>query len=204
MLFELNNSFSIIGLSETKLKYDKDPLLNTKIEGYIFESQPSLSNAGGVAFYIKDELDFIIRSDISSSEPEFETLWVEFHSKNQSNLLCGIIYRHPSSNSENFLNYFNSTIEKIHQENKLCLIMGDFNFDLLKTDSHADSENFLNTLGSFFFQPQILQPTRITDHSATLIDNIFFNSLEHNITSGNIVYDLTDHLPITSLFLTSI
>ena len=73
--------------------------------------------------------------------------------------------------------------------------MGDFNFDLLKTDSHADSENFLNTLGSFFFQPQILQPTRITDHSATLIDNIFFNSLEHNIISGNIVYDLTDHLP---------
>lgn len=39
-----------------------------------------------------------------------------------------------------------------------------------------------------------MQPTRITNHSATLIDNIFFNSLEHFTISGNIIYDLTDHL----------
>ena len=39
-----------------------------------------------------------------------------------------------------------------------------------------------------------MQPTRITDHSATLIDNIFFNSLEHFKTSGNLIYDPTDHL----------
>ena len=35
----------------------------------------------------------------------------------------------------------------------------------------------------------------ITDHSATLIDNIFFNSITHHTISGNIVYDLSDHLP---------
>jgi hypothetical protein len=40
-----------------------------------------------------------------------------------------------------------------------------------------------------------LQPTRVTDHSATLIDNIFFNSVEHYVISGNLTYDLTDHLP---------
>lgn len=68
--------------------------------------------------------------------------------------------------------------------------MGDFNIDLLKYNSHIGSENFINTLSSFFFQPQILQPTRITDHSSTLIDNIFFNSAEHFIIigSGNLVY----------------
>jgi len=59
--------------------------------------------------------------------------------------------------------------------------------------SHND--NFLNTLGSSFFYPLILQPTRITGHSATLIDNIFFNSLEYFTISGNIVYDLTNHVP---------
>ena len=52
--------------------------------------------------------------------------------------------------------------------------MGDFNIDLLKFESHSATDGFLNTLGSNFFQPYILQPTRITDHSATLIDNIFF------------------------------
>ena len=67
----------------------------------------------------------------------------------------------------------------ITQENKFCLIMGEFNVDLLKHESHSASDTFINTLGSYFFQPHILQPTRITDHCATLIDNIFFNSLEH-------------------------
>jgi hypothetical protein len=52
-----------------------------------------------------------------------------------------------------------------------------------------------NTLGSYYFHPQILKPTRITDHTATLIDNIFFNSLEHLTLSGNIVSDISDHLP---------
>ena len=36
---------------------------------------------------------------------------------------------------------------------------------------------------------------RITDHSATLTDNIFFNSIEHITISGNVVYDLSDYLP---------
>ena len=73
--------------------------------------------------------------------------------------------------------------------------MGDFNLDLLQMESHKETDNFLNTLGSSFFFPLILQPTRITDHSATLIDNVFFNSLEYFTISGNIVYDVTDHLP---------
>ena len=66
--------------------------------------------------------------------------------------------------------------------------------DLLKFESHLVTDDFLNTLGSCFFQPHILQPTRITDHSATLIDNIFFNSIEHFTVSENLVYDLNDHL----------
>ena len=72
--------------------------------------------------------------------------------------------------------------------------MGDFNINLLNT-SHSGTNEFLDILESNFFNPHILQPTRITDHSATLIDNIFFNSLTHHTISGNIAYDLTDHLP---------
>ena len=78
---------------------------------------------------------------------------------------------------------------------KYCVILGDFNFDLLKFESHPGTNDFLSTLVSSYFQPQILRPTRITDHSATPIDNIFFNSLEHFTISGNLIYDLTDHLP---------
>ena len=44
-----------------------------------------------------------------------------------------------------------------------------------------------NTLSSYCFQSHILHPTRITSHSASLIDNIFFNSLEYTTYSVNIV-----------------
>lgn len=47
-------------------------------------------------------------------------------------------------------------------------------------------------MADIFFLPQILRPTRVTDHSATIIDNIFFNSLEHHSVSGNIVHDLPE------------
>ena len=50
--------FSVIGLSETKIKVNQDPSLNTEIPGYVFVSQPTLSNAEGVGFYIRN--DFFI------------------------------------------------------------------------------------------------------------------------------------------------
>ena len=93
------------------------------------------------------------------------------------------------------MTHINTVIEKIHYENKYCVILGDFNLDLLKFETHSGTNDFLNILVSSYFQPQILQPTRITDNSATLIDNIFFNSLEHFTISGNLIYDLTNHLP---------
>ncbi len=110
-------------------------------------------------------------------------------------MTCGLVYRHPNGGLGNFQNYINSAIDKIHRQNKQCIVMGDFNLDLLKFESHAGTDDVMNNLGTHFFQPHILQPTRITNHSGTLIDNIFCNFLEHFTISCNIVYDVTDHLP---------
>ena len=194
MLSELYFPFSLIGLTETKIKAEQLPISNTDLPGYSFISQPSSSNAGGVAFYICNNLDFAILPEFTTTTEDFEALWIEVQNSCHSNLLCGVIYRHPNGDVDKFLEYLSSTIEKINHSSKFCTIMGDFNLDLPKIQSHKETDDFLNILGPSFFQPQILQPTRITDHSATLIDNIFFNSLEHFTISGNIVYDLTDHL----------
>ena len=50
-------------------------------------------------------------------------------------------------------------------------------------------------LKSFFLLPYILQPTRITERSATLIDDIFANTYAMNAISGNLVSKISDHLP---------
>ena len=85
------------------------------------------------------------------------------------NMICGVVYRHPSSNFDKFLNNFYSLIGKINQERKLCLISGDFNINLLNFHKHPLTEDFINTLGSFFLELHILKPTRITNHSSTLL-----------------------------------
>ena len=73
--------------------------------------------------------------------------------------------------------------------------MGDFNINLLNFDSHSPTEEFLNAITSYFFQLHIIQPTRITDHFATLIDNIYMNTIEYKTISGNLIYDISDNLP---------
>ena len=86
-------------------------------------------------------------------------------------------------------------IEKANIENNYCsFLLGDFNINILNYDTHTQTEDFINTLNSYSFEPHIIKPTRITDPTATLIDNIFFNSIDFDAISGNLIFDLTDHL----------
>ena len=48
----------------------------------------------------------------------------------QSNLINGVVYRHPNGNLDNFMAYINKIIEKVHFQNKNSLIMGGFNIGL--------------------------------------------------------------------------
>lgn len=195
LLNDLKLSFSVIGLSETRLIKNKDHINNINIPGYQFLSQPTTSAAGGVGLYIKSSLLYNKRSEFCYSKKEFESLFIEINLKNQHNIVCGVIYRHPNAKLDLMTDFLYNTVDKISKENKYCVLLGDFNIDLLRFDTHPDTEDFINTLGSYAFYPQILKPTRITHHSATIIDNIFFNSLEHHIISGNILSGITDHLP---------
>ena len=73
--------------------------------------------------------------------------------------------------------------------------MGDFNIDLLKYDSENTSSDFYDLFSSYGYRPLIMQPTRVTSHSATLIDNIFINDLEMWSVGGNITASISDHFP---------
>ena len=71
--------------------------------------------------------------------------------------------------------------------------MGDFNFDLLQYETHNLTDDFISTVTSNSFIPYVLQPTRVTDHSSTVIDNIFSNITDFETTSGNITTMIADH-----------
>ena len=78
--------------------------------------------------------------------------------------------------------------------------MGDFNLDLLKIENNQHVKDFTNMMFSSAFYPLITRPTRISNTSATLIDNIFVNKIEENYKCGILFTDLSDHLPV---FLTT-
>ena len=46
---------------------------------------------------------------------------------------------------------------------------------------------------SFGFLPQILDPTRVTESSVTIINNIYKNCHRYNHYSGNILISVSDH-----------
>ena len=77
----------------------------------------------------------------------------------------------------------NKCLTKITKERKQCYLSGDFNIDLLKYDKHR---HFLNMVTSFGYLPYIIHPTRTTDNTSTLIDNIYSNNLQDEIIGGNI------------------
>ena len=76
--------------------------------------------------------------------------------------------------------------------------MGDYDINILIYDSHSATAEFVDMLYSHVFLPMINRPNRITQNSATIIDNIFPNNIGESECghSGILVTDITDHFPI--------
>ena len=85
----------------------------------------------------------------------------------------------------------------MQNENNHIIIYGDANINLLNGENNIYSAaDYLDMFMSNGFIPTITKPTRVTIHSATLIDHIF---LKYNPQSthfaGSIITDISDHYP---------
>ena len=98
-------------------------------------------------------------------------------------------------------NYLNNLLDKVSKEQKSVFLLGDFNINLLNyndynpINDHNSTNEFLDSLASNSFAAYILQPTRLTSHCKTLIDNIFSNIISSEAISGNLTSTISDHLP---------
>ena len=70
---------------------------------------------------------------------------------------------------------------------------------MLKMNQTLSTDIFMHQLFSYSFYPLITKPTRITEMSATLIDNILTNRLSDNDLRGILFSDILDHLPFFSI-----
>ena len=84
--------------------------------------------------------------------------------------------------------------------NHEIILSMDQNIDLLKSEEHASTRKFLDLILDCGLWLVITRPTRITQRSATLIDNIYISkNLQCKFDSAIIVDDISDHLPLVAL-----
>ena len=196
----LNLEFTIIGLTETWL-HDHDCNLYSLNGYHIAENHRESCNGGGVAVCIKDCISFTKRCDLSVFNCDIESVFVEIdknHVGASKNIVIGTIYRPPGNDLGLFNTEVNNLLDSLNKENKLLYIMGDFNINLLNSDSHHPTGEFLEIMYSNMLFPLITRPTRVTANSAILIDNIFTNNYCSNDWSaqGIFVTDISDHYPV--------
>ena len=102
------------------------------------------------------------------------------------------MYRSPIGDFNKFNEYVDMFFN--YNKNNKIFVCGDLN--LLNHGQHYSTDNFLYISHGYGLYTLIIQPTRITIHSATLLDNIFTNVPFNNAKSGVIINDISDNLPI--------
>ena len=89
----MNTPFHVLGISETRENNFSCFKMNNNLDGYILHSQPSRSAAGRVAIYTRHTLNAFKRTDLSTTDDDFETIWVEIVNTKATNILCCCAYR---------------------------------------------------------------------------------------------------------------
>ncbi len=192
-LSSLPTDFDVINITETSQKVDQNFKCNVSMDGYESFFTSSNSNKGGTGIYVKETYNTVERTDLNVQKDDYESVWIEIINSKSKNIVCGCIYRHPRANLEEFNEYMNKTLVTLSRENKDTFIAGDFNIDLLKLEKNNSYQDFYNLMTSYSFLPQIVHPTRVTNSSATVIDNIYSNCSEISQNSGNILIKISEH-----------
>ena len=112
--------FDVIAISETSEHKDDSFIANVSLDNYISPpfSTPTNSSKGGVCLYVNKDYDAFERIDLKVQNDLFETVWIEIKNKDSKNILCGCVYRHPTADVDSFLNYLDTTLKKVTDEQK--------------------------------------------------------------------------------------
>ena len=212
---EINNdnfSFSVLGLQEL---WNIPEYLNTDLPGYsslvykLRKSNDRNNIGGGVGFYVKSEFEFEILDNISFFEEKvFESIFLKVRTEKNKFKIIGNLYRSPGTDVNYFIEKIEETFNIIKNDPVLTKaeeiqLLGDFNINLLKYESHQPTSKFLDTMLANNQLPLISLPSRITAYSSTLIDNIFTNKNVNLYDSGLIYCCLSDHLPVFNISMST-
>jgi hypothetical protein len=200
-LGSLDFPFPIIGMSET---WHTDATVGAyELHGYAsVHRMRKERRGGGVSLFISQRLCFKERTDLTLATDNVDSLFVEInHAKKP--IVVGLIYRPPDGDRQQFIHDLSIALHSMRAEKKSCILMGDFNTDMMANDDQGASNALLDTMYSHAFFPLITKPTRVDDNrgSATLLDNIFSNDIRNkpNVIPGILITDISDHYMVMAM-----
>ena len=106
--------------------------------------------SGGVSVYVRHQYNSKLLPNYSFCNNEIEICTVEILLNNSNILVIGI-YRPHSGNISNFIENLNSILDEPYARNKLCVIVGDFNMNILSDNPQVNS--FMYNMQSYHFFP---------------------------------------------------
>ena len=194
----LTNPISAICLQECWL-CDIDNVTMFNFDDYEFFSQPNQFCAhGGLIIYVHKQFAANALTNIKVQSTGWKYLCVQLsHQKPRSKqyILCNI-YRTPNEivdDINTFTNELSSLLVKVKNLEHSAYLCGDYNIDLLKVKTNRHYCSCFDDVVSNGFFPKITLPTRLSDNSSTLIDNIFTNNIDEASTSGILLNSISDH-----------
>ena len=110
-------------------------------------------------------------------------------SSNSFTIVC--IYRSPTGNFFYFLHQLELILTKIYKTSNEIILCVDFNINYLNDGSRKGL--FDSLWASFNLFSTVNFPTRISNNSSTLIDNIFINTHRHEFCVHPLINGLSDH-----------
>ena len=98
-------NFNIIGISELRIKKNKNPIDNINLQNYIIEYCATEAANGSVLFYIKDNIMYKLRKDLKINKNKYlESIFLEVINQSGKNIIVGFIYRYPCMDLSKFNN----------------------------------------------------------------------------------------------------
>ena len=180
LLSELNVSFEIFAITESKIKKNSPNPINLQLNNCSIEHTAAKSSAGGTLLYKNKGLSYQLRKDLRISDPrKIELPFIEIIRIKPTNAIVVCMHKRPTLAINDFTNEFISPLllNLQKESSKIIFLLGNFNIDLLKYEISDSINNFLDTLSSNF----LFLPTRISK-TFTLIHHIFFKP---NFFRGN-------------------
>ena len=185
------SQLDILALCESKLTHEISDI-DVSIPNYNLFRLDRDRHGGGVLIYCHTNFSMSVLPKLNSRT--YESLWVKIKQKKQKPFYISVTYRSPSvpdpiNYTKGLFQYLKSSIRSLPPGSEFFCV-GDFNIDM-------SSANALTSLAKDFSRScnltqLIHSPTRITEHSSTIIDLIFSNC-SHIAMSGSISCGLSDH-----------